>query len=993
MARRYIALSILAALVLSLFCLAAPNTQATGADSALSTLLKAYPLESLSYEYKNSGETESAFVYYSPAPLLLNACEMKDTPQMGELAKASVALSMAAYDRNHVNSLLKGMGFEPYDNTYVYDRSKNGLTFDDCDYVAYTIAWRDILNPVDNETYRIYCVPIQGTPPNAEWLSDFHLGTGNEHEGFRKASLEVYNQLQTYFADDEMDADKRIVWLTGHSRGAACANLIAGWLSRNSEDTKAEHVFGYTFACPAVSLKADTTLTNIINFNNIGDMVTMLPMDEWGYKRNGKDITLNTSELQLDNVRQQFERTTGKTYAAEVTDANYKTLLTEIIGTDRDVFYDSAILQTTLALAGWFLGGKDPGILFDILNTYLRTTNQVELVAEVIGIHHKNFYKALVETGDENDSLCIWAYKAYNETLEMTQSEFSSYRNANSENVAKLEKRSGVKIVDAQSFLTANNELKKVNSSARSAAECLFAAQSLIADEDGNVMDKIQHGHTQATYTVWINSMYYGYMGWFDNDKVQDAYVDQVCLSVGNWAFEYCDNLTKLSLPSTIGHYAVAYCPGLRIVTLPVDYDITEKPFYGTSGVTTIHYTYGQTGVMMDRSSYSSSSNHYGDTLEYCSRGALESIDFAEGITHIGSYLFYDGTYSAASVKSISLPSTLESIGDYAFYYCSNADSTISFPKSLRVIGNCAFYECSNLVITDSLPDGLTTIGNHAFYGCDGLTKLTIPKSVTYVGSSAFEECDGLEELTIPDTLTNLGTNAFSYCSGLRTVTLPVDYNVNSKPFYGTRGVTTIHYTYGQTGVMMDRSSYSSSSNHYGDTLEYCSRDALESIDFAEGITHIGNYLFYTSNGSAASLKSITLPSTLESIGYSAFYYCSNLERVSYCGTQGQWIMIALGDNNSSLTNAPIQFHDYENGVCTDCGHGAFVFGDTDSNKEVDCNDAIYLLLHVLFGEENYSLNGAQGDIDGNGTVSHDDATYLLLHALFGEMFYPLSKG
>ena len=175
--------------------------------------------------------------------------------------------------------------------------------------------------------------------------------------------------------------------------------------------------------------------------------------------------------------------------------------------------------------------------------------------------------------------------------------------------------------------------------------------------------------------------------------------------------------------------------------------------------------------------------------------------------------------------------------------------------------------------------------------------------------------------------------------------------------------------------------------------MEYCSRDALESIDFAEGITHIGNYLFYTSNGSAASLKSITLPSTLESIGYSAFYYCSNLERVSYCGTQGQWIMIALGDNNSSLTNAPIQFHDYENGVCTDCGHGAFVFGDTDSNKEVDCNDAIYLLLHVLFGEENYSLNGAQGDIDGNGTVSHDDATYLLLHALFGEMFYPLSKG
>ena len=63
--------------------------------------------------------------------------------------------------------------------------------------------------------------------------------------------------------------------------------------------------------------------------------------------------------------------------------------------------------------------------------------------------------------------------------------------------------------------------------------------------------------------------------------------------------------------------------------------------------------------------------------------------------------------------------------------------------------------------------------------------------------------------------------------------------------------------------------------------------------------------------------------------------------------------------------------------------------GDIDGNDVVDHNDAIYLLLHTMFGQA-YPLNGADGDIDGNGTVNQEDAVYLLLHTLFGEAFYPL---
>lgn len=66
--------------------------------------------------------------------------------------------------------------------------------------------------------------------------------------------------------------------------------------------------------------------------------------------------------------------------------------------------------------------------------------------------------------------------------------------------------------------------------------------------------------------------------------------------------------------------------------------------------------------------------------------------------------------------------------------------------------------------------------------------------------------------------------------------------------------------------------------------------------------------------------------------------------------------------------------------------------GDIDGNGTVDHQDAIYLLLHIMFGQSNYPLNTAPVDFDGNGTMDLDDAIYLLLHAMFGNEYYPLSR-
>ena len=66
-----------------------------------------------------------------------------------------------------------------------------------------------------------------------------------------------------------------------------------------------------------------------------------------------------------------------------------------------------------------------------------------------------------------------------------------------------------------------------------------------------------------------------------------------------------------------------------------------------------------------------------------------------------------------------------------------------------------------------TIPNSVTSIGDYAFYCCTGLTSVTIPDSVTSIGDYAFYGCTGLTSVTIPDSVTSIGYWAFYGCSGL----------------------------------------------------------------------------------------------------------------------------------------------------------------------------------------------------------------------------------
>ena len=70
-----------------------------------------------------------------------------------------------------------------------------------------------------------------------------------------------------------------------------------------------------------------------------------------------------------------------------------------------------------------------------------------------------------------------------------------------------------------------------------------------------------------------------------------------------------------------------------------------------------------------------------------------------------------------------------------------------------------------------TIPSSVTSIGQYAFSSCSGLTSVTIPEGVTSIGSYVFEGCIGLTSVTIPDSVTSIGERTFYGCTSLTSMT------------------------------------------------------------------------------------------------------------------------------------------------------------------------------------------------------------------------------
>ncbi|MBR5319286.1 MAG: leucine-rich repeat protein [Peptococcaceae bacterium] len=305
-----------------------------------------------------------------------------------ELACTAMALSGAAYVENSnkqpapdaIQDALTGFGFEEI-TSYNYDKIRSE---ERNDMVSYTFATKkDVF--LENEVYNLVAVIVKGTSGDEEWYSNFNMGLENRHEGFNTAELELWADLSIYLNEHNLTRENTKFIVTGHSRGAAVANLIARDLSYpdiGKARAYADNVYAYTFATPAVTTDENATAekySNIFNVVSGEDFVTRVPLKMWNYGRYGVDLLLPS--------RSYYGRDYNKVYTAMT--SQYNSLINKAYepynGTQQVDNLVMNVIRVAPTITAFYKNINQnlvtPSIYFNSLAEYLVTKNLDTFVA------------------------------------------------------------------------------------------------------------------------------------------------------------------------------------------------------------------------------------------------------------------------------------------------------------------------------------------------------------------------------------------------------------------------------------------------------------------------------------------------------------------------------------------------------------------------------------------------------------------------------------
>ena len=370
--------------------------------------------------------------------------------------------------------------------------------------------------------------------------------------------------------------------------------------------------------------------------------------------------------------------------------------------------------------------------------------------------------------------------------------------------------------------------------------------------------------------------------------------------TIGGSAFYGCNSLTSVTIPdsvTTIGNWAFDGCQGSLIVNC----NIPDKTFqYADFSEVII----GNSVTTIGESAF-----------ESCH--SLTSVTIPNSVTTIGSYAFY-GCDNLTSVycKAVTPP---ELEGSLTFY--RNADgrkiyvpTAITYKKASGwrgydsdIVGydfekgeilvapqpesnQIGYIGTSKVTPNKSNVFGASIISNE-WNGLTGLGLITFDRDVTTIGDEAFNNCDNLTEIIIPDSVTAIGEEAFASCYYLTSITIGDSVTtIEYRAFGGCSKLAEFKGKFAADGgrclikdnTIIAYAEASGTTYTIPDSVTtigyyaFYSCDSLTSVTIPDSVTTIGDYAFY----SCDSLTSVTIPDSVTTIANQAFYSCKNLQQV-----------------------------------------------------------------------------------------------------------------
>lgn len=400
--------------------------------------------------------------------------------------------------------------------------------------------------------------------------------------------------------------------------------------------------------------------------------------------------------------------------------------------------------------------------------------------------------------------------------------------------------------------------------------------------------------------------------------------------AIDSGAFSNNEKLAVVTLPANlkeIGSAAFASCPSLKTIEFPSHLDSIGDYVFRGSALESFNVTAGMTKIgknpVRGCKSLASISVAAANPRYTAADGFLFSKDKSlligvapaavkahtmvpSSVKRIGDYAFAE----LAALENVTLPGTLNEIGEMAFSGCSlksiaipgavnsikrgafsqnpaltqitvDAGNTsykivgnmlatadgkllvaapalsgdVSFPAGVEKLGD---FLCSSMKgITSVNLSGIKELGDNVFYRCEGIATVNFGNTLEKIGRMCFQRCSMLRSVTLPASLKSTGFQSFTYCSSLNNLEINEGIEtLGDLSFYACTALTSVKVP--------------GSVKHPGRSLFYsCSK--LRNAELGEGIEEIPTMMF----AFCSQLRSINFPSTLKGIGNGAFEACS----------------------------------------------------------------------------------------------------------------------
>lgn len=331
-------------------------------------------------------------------------------------------------------------------------------------------------------------------------------------------------------------------------------------------------------------------------------------------------------------------------------------------------------------------------------------------------------------------------------------------------------------------------------------------------------------------------------------------------VSISDMAFYFCWSLVgQFSIPSTVK-------------------SISDYAFYGCYAITAFSVSSANTrysasnGVLFSKNQ---------DTLFIFPNAKSGNYVIPSTVKRINPSAF-ENSYN---LTSVTIPSSVTSIGSYAFCNCSGITGNLSLPSSLKTLEDGAFYSCYNLSGTVTIPSSLTNMGAYCFFTSNKIQAFSVNSSNPLFSSNNgilySKNQDSLficppakaGSITIPNTVKLIGSYAFYNCNALTgnlNIPINVDY-IGYYSFYGCKNISSFTADGGnQYFSSLENVLYSKNLNR----ILACPSTKSGQFNLPSTIKYIDPCTF---NNCSNLNGFVNIPAVVEYIGDYAFYGCSSI--------------------------------------------------------------------------------------------------------------------